>query len=87
MRKDWWTPSPTRAHGAQVLDYYVRCARTNNHTVREAACACVGELAAKVPRGAVAPQVPRMLRLLVTCLRDDSWPVRPHVHSLGGCVY
>lgn len=62
---------------AQVLDYYVRCARTNNHTVREAACACIGELAAKVPAAAVAPQLPRMVRALVACLRDDSWPARP----------
>ncbi|KAK9826799.1 hypothetical protein WJX81_002074 [Elliptochloris bilobata] len=69
----------------QVLDYYGRCARTNNHTVREAACACVGELAAKVPPGTVAPQVPRMLRLLVTCLRDDSWPVRSAAALAAGC--
>ena len=66
-----------------MLDYYARCARTNNHTVREAACACVGELAAKVPRDAVAPQAPRMLRLLATCLRDDSWPVRPQALGCG----
>jgi hypothetical protein len=60
----------------QVLDYYARCARTNNHTVREAACTCIGELADKVAHDAVAPAVPRMLRTLVACLRDDSWPVR-----------
>jgi len=59
-----------------VLDYYARCARTNNHTVREAACTCIGELADKVARDAVAPSVPRMLRTLIACLRDDSWPVR-----------
>ena len=53
----------------------MRCARTNNHTVREAACACIAELAAKMGADAVAPHVPAMLRTLLTCLRDDSWPV------------
>ncbi len=53
----------------------MRCARTNNHTVREAACACIAELAAKIGADAVAPHVPAMLRTLLTCLRDDSWPV------------
>ncbi len=60
-----------------MLEYYARCAKTNNHTVREAACTCIGELAAKVPPDAVAPQVPRMLRVLIACLRDNSWPARP----------
>jgi len=60
----------------QVLEHYVRCSRTNNHTVREAACTCLAELAAKIDAEAVRPHVPIMLRTLITCLRDDSWPVR-----------
>ena len=71
-----WDFPKLRGAGAQVLKYYARCAKTNNHTVREAACTCIGELAAKVPPDAVAPELPRMLRVLVTCLRDNSWPVR-----------
>lgn len=59
----------------QVLDYYVRCSKTNNHTVREAACTCIAELAAKIEPEAVRPHLPLMLRTLLTCLRDDSWPV------------
>ena len=60
-----------------------RCAKTNNHTVREAACTCIGELAAKVPAEAVAPQVPRMLRGLATCLREQlaGAPGRPQSAS------
>lgn len=53
----------------------MRCARTNNHTVREAACACIAELAAKIGADAVAPHASAMLRTLLSCLRDDSWPV------------
>ncbi len=60
----------------QVLEHYVRCSRTNNHTVRESACTCLAELAAKIDAEAVRPHVPIMLRTLITCLRDDSWPVR-----------
>ena len=66
----------------QVLAYYVRCARTNNHTVREAACACIAELAAKLGAEAVRPHLPAILRALLTCLRDDSWPVCMHLHCL-----
>jgi hypothetical protein len=61
--------------GVQVLEHYVRCSRTNNHTVREEACTCIAELAAKIDPDPVRPHVPTMLRTLITCLRDDSWPV------------
>lgn len=62
----------------QVIEYYTRCSRTNNHTVREAACTCIAELASKIDPDAVRPHVPAMLRTLITCLRDDSWPVCHH---------
>ncbi len=58
------------------MECYTRCARTNNHTVREAACTCIAELASKIDPDAVRPHLPAMLRTLITCLRDDSWPVR-----------
>ena len=60
----------------QVLEHYVRCSRTNNHTTREAACTCIAELAAKIDPEAVRPHIPTMLRTVITCMRDDSWPVR-----------
>ena len=63
-------------YAVQVLEHYVRCSRTNNHTTREAACTCIAELASKIDAEAVRPHVPIMLRTLITCLRDDSWPVR-----------
>ncbi|KAK9917751.1 hypothetical protein WJX75_007815 [Coccomyxa subellipsoidea] len=68
----------------QVMEFYSRCARTNNHTVREAACTCISELASKIDPDAVRPHVPAMLRTLITCLRDDSWPVRDRALLAAG---
>eukprot|EP00884_Botryococcus_braunii_P015994 jgi/Botrbrau1/3078/Bobra.0070s0065.1 len=60
----------------EVVEYYARCSKTNNHTVREAACVCFSELVSKIDKDAVRSQLPTILRCLITCLRDDSWPVR-----------
>lgn len=60
----------------QVVTYYVRCAKTNNHTVREAACNCLAELFVKVDSNAVEPRLPKIQRTLFRCLKDDSWTVR-----------
>ena len=65
----------------QVVKYYERCARTNNHTTREAACTCWGELAAKIEPGAVRPFLPRMLRSLAAALKDDTWNVSTSLGS------
>ena len=59
----------------QVVNYYVRCAKTNNHTVREAACNCMAELFTKVEKAAVRPHLDRLQRTLYRCLKDDSWTV------------
>ena len=59
-----------------VAAYYARCARTNNHTVREAAAACFGELAAKVDPERVAPKAAGAVAILRALARDDAWPVR-----------
>ncbi len=56
--------------------YYIRCAKTNNHTVREAACQCIAELFMKIERAAVGPQLGKLQRTLLRCLKDDSWTVR-----------
>jgi len=75
------------AHAPQVVDYYIEQSKANNHAVREAACACMAELMAKVDRGAVAPHAPAMLRALVNCFKDDSWPVRDAAcTACGRCV-
>ena len=59
----------------QVLDHYTLQAKTNNPAVREAACSCLGEAAAKVDAATVEPHVPRIMRTLLACFRDDAWPV------------
>ncbi|KAG8226262.1 hypothetical protein J437_LFUL004819 [Ladona fulva] len=61
---------------SHVVDYYVVATESDNHAVREAACACIAELGVKIQPEAVRPHVDKMLHTLLTCFRDDSWPVR-----------
>ena len=76
-----------KLHHIQVVSYYVRCAKTNNHTVREAACACMAELAAKIDPDAVRPHLARIMRTLLRGLRsDDSWTVRDAACLATGSV-
>ncbi|PSC73633.1 ARM repeat-containing [Micractinium conductrix] len=71
----------------QVVAYYIEQSKANNHAVREAACACIAELMCKVDKTAVAPFVPRLLRALVMCFKDASWPVRDAAClACGRCV-
>ena len=53
----------------------MRCAKTNNHTVREAACACLAELFVKIDREAVKPYLQFIQRTLFRAFKDDSWTV------------
>ncbi|CAG0888062.1 unnamed protein product [Cyprideis torosa] len=59
-----------------VVDYYIVSTRADNHAVREAACACIAELAAQVPANKLRPFVEPLLEALVESFKDDSWPVR-----------
>lgn len=59
-----------------TVAYYRTATMADNHAVREAACACIAELAAKLEYSAVQPYVPTLLDTLLSCFRDDSWPVR-----------
>lgn len=70
-----------------VVSYYIEQSKANNHAVREAACACIAELMVKVDKEAVGPHVPKLLRALLTCFRDASWPVRDAAClACGRCV-
>lgn len=60
----------------QVVFYYISQSKANNHAVREAACAVIAELMEKVDKRAVSPHVPDLLRALLLCFKDSSWPVR-----------
>jgi HEAT repeat len=51
-------------------------AQANNHVVREGACHCIAEMAAKLDPAAVASHVPVLLTALLSCFSDESWPVR-----------
>eukprot|EP00879_Flechtneria_rotunda_P017789 GHRR01018648.1.p1 GENE.GHRR01018648.1~~GHRR01018648.1.p1 ORF type:complete len:558 (+),score=195.68 GHRR01018648.1:134-1807(+) len=71
----------------QVVFYYISQSKANNHAVREAACAVIAELMEKVDRQAVAPHVPDLLRVLLLCFKDSSWPVRDAAcTACGRCV-
>nr|XP_026694367.1 uncharacterized protein LOC113475084 [Ciona intestinalis] len=59
-----------------VVSYYVSSTKAENHAVREAACACISELAVKIRQEAVKKFVPELLAALLECFKDDSWPVR-----------
>ncbi|GFS25769.1 Arm repeat-containing protein [Elysia marginata] len=59
-----------------VVDYYVESTESDNHAVREAACACIAELGSKIDTSVVESHVPKLLETLLICFNDDSWPVR-----------
>uniref|UniRef100_A0A1B6GJM3 TOG domain-containing protein n=1 Tax=Cuerna arida TaxID=1464854 RepID=A0A1B6GJM3_9HEMI len=61
---------------APTVTYYTTATQSDNHAVREAACACIAELASKIDQAAVRPFVQVLLDTLLTCFQDDSWPVR-----------
>lgn len=48
----------------------------SNHAVREAACACIAELGDKIDKACLSEHVLTLLRVLLECFRDESWPVR-----------
>lgn len=58
------------------MEYYKEATLSDNHAVREAACACIAELASKISKEHVRPYVNELLNTLVICFQDDSWPVR-----------
>lgn len=62
-------------HISQV-SYYIDATEADNHAVREAACACIAELALKIATDAVRAHVSDLLHALTVCFNDDSWPVR-----------
>ena len=61
---------------SDVVKYYVEATQADNHAVREAACACISELATKIDPNVVRTFVPTLLDALLECFQDDSWPVR-----------
>ncbi|CAN8000002.1 unnamed protein product [Ixodes hexagonus] len=63
-------------HITRVVDYYISQTLAENHAIREAACACIAELASKINQDAVRPFVPKLLDTLVICFQDESWAVR-----------
>ncbi len=71
-------------HMDAIVEHYLWCCKTSNHAVREAACACIAEVFEKLD---VVDHAQRLLRALLVCFRDPSWPVRDAACvALGRCV-
>ncbi|MEW5302135.1 MAG: hypothetical protein WDW36_004944 [Sanguina aurantia] len=74
-------------HIDAVVSHYISQTKAVNFTVREAACACIAELAEKVDRSVVGPRVAQLTRALLQAFKDMSWPVRDAACSAcGRCV-
>ena len=63
-------------HLNSIVPFYIKQSEADNHAVREAACACIAELATKVGSDPVRVHVPTLIQGLLVCFEDDSWPVR-----------
>lgn len=61
---------------SSFVAFYCKQIAADNHAVREAACACIAELAQKCSPDALENQWEPMLKSLIDCFGDDSWPVR-----------
>ena len=56
-------------HLPATVAFYLQQADADNHAVREAACSCIAELATKVARPAVQPEVAGLLQALLVCFK------------------
>ena len=61
---------------SEFSTFYRAQIRADNHAVREAACACIAELASKCSEQALDGHWEELLKSLIDCFGDDSWPVR-----------
>ena len=59
-------------HIDSVVSYYESCTKADNHAVREAACQCIAELAAKIDTSVMAVHVDRLLDTLLECFKASS---------------
>ncbi|KAF4528082.1 hypothetical protein B566_EDAN016502 [Ephemera danica] len=63
-------------HLTSIVEFYSKSAQSPSHTIREAACSCLAELATKLQPDRVRPHVKNIFHTLLGCFADDSWPVR-----------
>eukprot|EP01130_Rhizamoeba_saxonica_P008163 TRINITY_DN3297_c1_g1_i1.p1 TRINITY_DN3297_c1_g1~~TRINITY_DN3297_c1_g1_i1.p1 ORF type:complete len:644 (-),score=136.08 TRINITY_DN3297_c1_g1_i1:20-1951(-) len=60
----------------EFVEYYCEQADADNHSVREAACKVITELARHIDQMAVKKHISELLESLKYLLKDASWPVR-----------
>ena len=75
-------------YAQNVCEFYIVQSLADNHAVREAACHCIAELCTKVAltvsKEPFKPYVQNLLKALLDCFKDESWPVRDA--ACGACV-
>lgn len=59
-----------------ALKYYIQQSDSDNHAVREAACAAIAETIIKLDPQLLKPFVVQLLDAFLVCFGDESWPVR-----------
>jgi len=64
------------ANIAAFTEFYTAQIGADNHAVREAACACIAELASKCSPASLEGNWEILLDCLIKTFGDDSWPVR-----------
>jgi hypothetical protein len=70
----------------EVITFYESQCNADNHAVREAACQSLAEASTRLEPSAVEPFIPRIVKALMECFKDESWPVRDHACTALGNV-
>ena len=61
----------------KVVEYYLKQLElSDNPTVREVACACIGELAAKMSKNLLEPYIKDIVKMLMYAFNTHLWNVR-----------
>lgn len=78
-------------HLPAVCRYYVKMADADNHAVREAACQAIAEVAVRFSENEtykliLTDQIDLLLKALLMCFHDESWPVRDEACLACGII-
>lgn len=80
-------PELVAKYAEHFVKHYIKQCSANNHAVREAACACISELMSKIEKKSIEQFVTPLLKSLVNCFKDASWPVRDAACiACGKCI-
>eukprot|EP01040_Poterioochromonas_malhamensis_P007301 gene7301-7877_t len=72
---------------SDVIAYYIRCTRHQNHMICEAACLAIGEVVSKLTSSLTVSLVEAVSDALLICLNDMRWPVRDAALLPSGLLF